>query len=127
MAGGLAQDTASFAFDGSNDIAATEQVAKLSETEMKETKGRAIITGTGALLTAAGSGAVGGVGAYAYDTYIHDRSFSYSAAGAHAMAGAVAGAMAGPWAGTASNYAVTAAHAFGVGAAVNYVHDHWPW
>jgi hypothetical protein len=80
MARGLSQDTASFAFDGSNEIAATEQVAKLSETEMKETKGELL----GRAVVGGGLGAIG----YTGYTLASGNDFSSSSLGSWSTFGA---------------------------------------
>lgn len=55
LAGSLSEDTATFAFDDTQKIAATEDVASLSETEMKETEGQFAFTALGATVAFAGA------------------------------------------------------------------------
>jgi len=89
MAGGLSQDTASFAFDSSNEIAATEQVAKLSEKEMKETKGEYGLYG------AVGGGIVGGA-SYTAGTFATDNvSWNVNDFTRSTLGGAAAGTFGG--------------------------------
>jgi hypothetical protein len=60
-AGSLDTQTADFAFDGTKEIAAKENVAKLSESEMKATKGE--------YLGRAAGGFVGGVASFGASVY----------------------------------------------------------
>jgi hypothetical protein len=102
--------------DWSGWISTTEQVAKLSETEMKETEGEFI--GGGALIGAA-FGAIGGVAAYGASVATNDhRSWNTTHAVGYGALGAASGGAIG-----AFNGATVAGSAFAaeVGAAAGAV------
>jgi hypothetical protein len=124
MTGGLSQDTASFAFDGSNEIAATEQVAKLSDNEMANTEGEFI--GGGALI-AASIGAIGGVAAYGASVAVNDnRSWNTGSAVAAGVGGAAAGGAYGAVAGaSAIGTAYGATTAVGGAAIESEINERW--
>lgn len=121
MAAGLSQETANFAFDDSDNIAATEQVAKLSDKEMKETKGQYGVYG------ALAGGAVGALGYTGAALGSENVDFNPSGFAVSTGAGALAGATGGFSASTIGQAARTAgvegSRIFGGGLAAGHAYD----